>query len=75
MLAPNMVAYYISTSNKHKMTAPNKGTALQGGMDVCPNDTLAWQLRLLEKNIQTNEHRVRAMKARQPVQCLFLVQL
>lgn len=66
MMAPNMVASYITTGQKHKMTAPNKGTALRGSMDVCPNNTLAWQLRLLVKNIHTNEHHVRAMKPRQP---------
>lgn len=66
MLAPNMVASYITTGNKHKMTAPHKGTVLWGSMDVCPNSTLARQLRLSVKNIGTNEHHVRAMKPRQP---------
>lgn len=37
MSAPNMVpSSYITTGNKHKMTAPNKGTALQGCMDCVP---------------------------------------
>lgn len=36
----NMVASYITTGNKHKMTVPNKATALRGSMDACPNTTL-----------------------------------
>lgn len=39
-LAPNMVASYITTGNKRKMTVPNKATALRGSMDACPNTTL-----------------------------------
>lgn len=67
MSAPNMVpSSYVTTGNKHKMTAPNKGTALQGCMDVCPNNTLAWQLWLSVMNIHTNERHVRAMKPKQP---------
>ncbi len=40
-----MVCSYITTGLKHKMKAPNKGRAVHGSMDGCPNDTLAWQPR------------------------------
>lgn len=61
--APNMVVSYITTSNNYKMTAPNKGTALWGSVDVCPDNTLTWQAGLLVIYIHANERKSQETQA------------
>lgn len=70
MLAPNMVPSYITTGNKHKMTAPNKGTALRGCMDVPLQQTGTTAKTVSEDHPYKRE---RAMKPRRAALFLCLV--